>query len=125
MKVRFVYPSFRRHAQDHPELRECVPCNEYFGPPSLGIAMLAACTPSHWELDFRDDRIEDVGLDDPDLDLIAISTFTPSAMRAMELADAFRARGRKVVMGGIFPTAEPELAGRHADAVVIGESVQL
>ncbi|HEX7477077.1 MAG TPA: cobalamin-dependent protein [Polyangiales bacterium] len=121
MKVRFVYAKFTRHAEDHPELREHVPCNEYFGPPSLGIAMLAGATPSNWEIDFRDDRLEDVGLDDPDIDLVAISCFTPSSMRAMELADAFRARGKQVVMGGIFPTLMPDLAGQHADALVLGE----
>jgi radical SAM superfamily enzyme YgiQ (UPF0313 family) len=121
VKVRFIYAGFRRHADDHPELRSHVPCNEYFGPPSLGIAMLAACTPPNWQLDFRDDRLEDVGLDDPDLDLVAISCFTPSSMRAMELADAFRARGRKVVLGGIFPSLATSAAAPHADAVVVGE----
>jgi radical SAM superfamily enzyme YgiQ (UPF0313 family) len=122
MKVRFVYAKFTRHAEDHPELREHVPCNEYFGPPSLGIAMLAGATPSNWEIDFRDDRLEDVGLDDPDIDLVAISCFTPSSMRAMELADQFRARGKQVVMGGIFPSLMPDVAGPHADALVIGEA---
>lgn len=120
MKIRFVYPRFKRHAEAHPELLEFVPANEYFGPPSLGIASLAAVTPAGWEFDFRDDRVDDVGLDD-DVDLVAISCFTPSATRAMELADAFRARGRKVVMGGIFPTMRPDEAGAHADAVVTGE----
>ncbi len=120
MKVRFVYAKFDRHAQSHPELRNWVPCNEYLGPPSLGIACLAAVTPPTWELDFRDDRLEDVGLDD-DVDLVAISCFTPSATRAMWLADEFRKRGRKVVMGGIFPTMVPEEALAHADAIVLGE----
>jgi radical SAM superfamily enzyme YgiQ (UPF0313 family) len=121
VKVRFVYPRFARHAEAHPELRRYVPCNEYFGPPSLGIACLAAVTPPEWDLDFRDDRLESVGLDDDDIDLVAISCFTPSAMRAMELGDAFRARGKRVVMGGIFPTMRPDEAGAHADAVVVGE----
>ncbi|HSQ64036.1 MAG TPA: cobalamin-dependent protein, partial [Polyangiaceae bacterium] len=121
MKIRFVYPKFARHAEAHPELRQHVPCNEYFGPPSLGIACLAAVTPPHWEFDFRDDRLEDVGLDD-DVDIVAISFFTPSAKRAMELGDAFRARGRTVVMGGIFPTMRPDEAALHADAVVVGEA---
>ena len=120
MKVRFVYPKFARHAEAHPELREHVPCNEYFGPPSLGIACLAAITPPSWELDFRDDRLEDVGLDD-DVDLVAISCFTPSGKRALELADAFRARGKQVVMGGIVPPMVPDEASLHADAVVLGE----
>ncbi|MFO0650931.1 MAG: cobalamin-dependent protein [Polyangiales bacterium] len=120
MKVRFVYPRFARHSDSHPELRACVSANEYFGPPSLGIASIAAVTPPEWEIDFRDDRVDDPGIDD-DVDLVAISCFTPSAKRAMELGDAFRARGRKVVMGGIFPTAMPDEAGAHCDAVVTGE----
>ncbi|MCB9595996.1 MAG: cobalamin B12-binding domain-containing protein [Sandaracinaceae bacterium] len=120
MKVRFVYASFQRHAEAHPELREHVPCDEYFGPPSLGIAYLAASTPPRWALDFRDDRVEDPGFDD-DVDLVAISCFTPSAERAMEIADAFRARGKAVVMGGIFPSVMPEVVAPHADAVVVGE----
>jgi radical SAM superfamily enzyme YgiQ (UPF0313 family) len=121
MKLRFVYPRFARHAEAHPELREHVPCNEYFGPPSLGIACLAAVTPPEWDIDFRDDRVEDVGLDDEDVDLVAISTFTPSARRAIELADAFRARGRKVVAGGVFPSLMPSEVAPHVDAVVVGE----
>lgn len=120
MRIRFVYARFQRHAEAHPELLDCVPCNEYFGPPSLGIAQLAAATPSEHDVDFRDDRLEDVGLDD-DVDLVAISCFTPSAVRAMELADAFRARGKPVVMGGIFPSTRPDEVAEHADAVVVGE----
>src|SRR5690606_5844550 len=120
MKIRFIYAGFRRHADDHPELRDFVPCNEYLGPPSLGIAGIAAVTPERHEIDFRDDRIDDVGLDD-ELDLVAISCFTPSATRAMDLADAFRSRGKTVVMGGIFPTMMPHIASAHADAIVVGE----
>jgi radical SAM superfamily enzyme YgiQ (UPF0313 family) len=122
MKVRFVYPRFQRHAEAHPELLEHVPCNEYFGPPSLGIACLAAVTPPGWEVELRDDRVEDVGLDDcADVDLVALSFFTAAAKRGLELADAFRARGRKVVAGGLFPTALPETVAPHVDAVVVGE----
>ena len=120
MRVRFISPRFARHAEAHPELLECVPCNEYLGPPSLGIACLAAITPSSWEIEFRDDRVEDIGLDDPP-DLIAISTFTASAMRAMEIGDLFRKAGSQVVIGGIFPTMRPDEVALHADAVVVGE----
>ncbi len=123
MKVRFVYPRFLRHAEAHPELLEYVPCNEYFGPPSLGIACLAAVTPPDWEIEFRDDRVDDVGLDDcADVDLVALSFFTAAAVRGMELADAFRARGKQVVAGGIFPTMMPDTVAPHVDAVVIGEA---
>lgn len=125
MKVKFVYPRFARHAQHHPELLDCVPCNEYFGPPSLGISYLAASTPSDWTFEFRDDRVEDVGLDDDDDDLVALSFFTPAATRGLELADAFRARGKKVVVGGIFSSLNPDEAQPHADAVVVGEGEEV
>ena len=121
MKLRFVYPRFSRHAEHHPELKAHVPCNEYFGPPSLGIACLAAVTPKDVDFDFRDDRVEDIGLDDPDVDAVALSFFTAAAKRGLELADAFRARGKKVITGGIFSTMMPDVAAEHADAVVVGE----
>jgi radical SAM superfamily enzyme YgiQ (UPF0313 family) len=120
MRLTFIYPAFKRHAQAHPELLDCVPCNEYFGPPSLGIAYLAAVTPPSWEISFFDDRIEKMA-DLPEANLYAISTFTPSAVRAMEIADILRESGAKVVMGGIFPTLMTDEVLPHCDAVVAGE----
>jgi radical SAM superfamily enzyme YgiQ (UPF0313 family) len=120
MKLRFIYPRFERHADSNPKLLEFVPANEYFGGPSLGIAMLAALTPPPWQIDFRDDRIEEIGIGD-DLDLVAISCFTPSAKRAMEIGDQFRSRGVTVVAGGVFPTMMPQAMAPHVSAVVRGE----
>jgi len=120
MKILFVYPKFNRHADDHPGLREHVPMNEYLGSPSLGIASLAALTPSHHEIEFRDDRRADAG-GPTDADLVALSFFTPAAKRGLELADKFRAMGRTVVAGGIFPTMMPDVVQPHVDAVVVGE----
>jgi len=45
-----------------------------------------------------------------------------TALRAYEIADEFRKRGVTVVLGGNHPTALPEEAKQHADAVVIGEA---
>lgn len=120
MKVQFIYPSFERHAQAHPELLEAVPCDEYLGGPSLGIASLAAVTPGDVELSYCDDRITPFSLE-LEADLYAISFFTPAATRALELGDMIRAAGRKVVAGGIFPTAMPDATAEHFDAVVVGE----
>jgi radical SAM superfamily enzyme YgiQ (UPF0313 family) len=120
VKALFVYPRFQRHAEANPQLRELVPMNEYLGSPSLGIAALAAVTPPGWELEFRDDRLAPA--DGPtDADVVAFSFFTPAATRAFELARAFRAQGKKVVAGGIFPTLMPEETQPHFDAVVVGE----
>ncbi|OGQ82299.1 MAG: hypothetical protein A2289_00535 [Deltaproteobacteria bacterium RIFOXYA12_FULL_58_15] len=120
MKITFVYPSFERHADAHPELRDDVPVDEYLGPPSLGIAQVAATTPEGHEIEFIDDRITPL---DPDheSDLFAFSFFTPAATRALELGDALLKRGKNVVMGGIFPSRMPDETALHCNSVVVGE----
>jgi len=120
MKITFVYPAFERHAEAHPELLECVPADEYLGPPSLGIASVAAATPEGHEISFVDDRLTPVD-EKIEGDLFAFSFFTPAATRAMELADKLRAAGKTVVAGGIFPTQMPDVVAEHFDSVVVGE----
>ncbi len=120
MKVLFVYPRFQRHADDNPELSDVVPMEKYLGAPSLGIASLAAMTPPDWEIEYRDDHLAPA--DGPtDADLVALSVFTPAAMRAFELSRAFRAMGKRTIAGGIFPTMMPDEAASHFDAIVEGE----
>src|SRR5207249_2916083 len=46
----------------------------------------------------------------------------PQIRRAFDLADHFRARGKKVVLGGTWVSLVPEESLRHADAVVAGEA---
>jgi radical SAM superfamily enzyme YgiQ (UPF0313 family) len=87
----------------------------------LVFALLAALTPKDVELRFHDDRLEPVPLDEP-TDLVGISVETYSARRAYEIADAYRARGVRVVLGGYQPTVLPDEAAAHADAVVVGEA---
>ncbi len=127
MRVQFIYPSFERHAQSHPELLQWVPCDEYLGGAGLGIASIAAVTPPEVDVAFHDDRVNPFPLDQigkgaaHDADLYAFSFFTPAATRAFELSDALRAQGKKTVAGGIFPTMMPEETAAHFDAVVVGE----
>jgi radical SAM superfamily enzyme YgiQ (UPF0313 family) len=120
MRIVFVYPDFERHAGSNPELRELVPATEYVGPPSLGIAHLAALTPPEHDVVFVDDRVTRF---DPDTegDLFALSFFTPAATRGLEIAAALRDRGKRVVVGGVFPSLMPEECATCADAVVVGE----
>lgn len=54
--------------------------------------------------------------------LVAISAMTATAPWAYRFADACRVLGIPVVLGGIHPTALPEEAALHADAVVVGEA---
>lgn len=120
MKILFVYPRFERHADSNPELRRFVPMKEYLGSPSLGIASVAAATPPDVAIEYRDDRVEDA-LRETDADLVALSFFTPAATRALALAEGFRAMGKTVVAGGIFPSMMPDHVAPFVDAVVVGE----
>lgn len=89
--------------------------------PILVLQQLAAATPAQHQVRLIDDRYDNPMIKDP-IDLVGISTVTPSAPRAYEIADAWRQRGVPVVLGGIHPSAVPEEAKQHADAVVVGEA---
>jgi radical SAM superfamily enzyme YgiQ (UPF0313 family) len=47
---------------------------------------------------------------------------TQQAMRAYEIAEMFRARASKVILGGIHATVLPDEARLHADSVIVGEA---
>lgn len=87
----------------------------------LSLLSLAALTPESWEVEIRDEQIEVIP-DRIEADLVGITCMTALAPRAYELADQFRARGIRVVLGGMHPTFMPEEALGHADAVVVGEA---
>ncbi|BCG57785.1 B12-binding domain-containing radical SAM protein [Paenibacillus sp. URB8-2] len=55
-------------------------------------------------------------------DLVAITVNTPNAYHCYQIAEKFRAKGAKVVMGGPHVTLLPEEASRHCDSVLIGEA---
>jgi len=93
----------------------------YFRFPYLALTTLAALTGADWDVDIIDENIDPVYFTDLP-DLAAISIMTPLAKRGYELADAFRAKGVPVVVGGIHPTMMSNEAKAHADAVVVGEA---
>ena len=89
--------------------------------PTLTLPYLAALTPPSWSITIADDNYGEVDLASS-VDLVGISVSTMGAVRAYELADAFRARGVPVVLGGWHATLLPDEAAAHADAVVVGEA---
>ena len=93
--------------------------------PSLSLLTLAAFTPEHWEIVYKEcDDIENYDstwILDESFDLIAISSFSARILDGYKLADSLRQAGLKVVLGGLHVTALPEEASLHADAIVIGE----
>lgn len=87
----------------------------------LTLTTLAALVPADFpaELTLIDEGIQDVP-DALEVDLVGITVITGTAKRAYELADGYRARGIKVVLGGPHVTLIPEDASPHADAIVVG-----
>lgn len=89
--------------------------------PYLALPLLAALTPSEFEVSITDENIDAIDYGSKP-DLVAISAITPLAPRGYEIAEKFREKGSKVVLGGYHPTWLPEEAAGHADSVVIGEA---
>lgn len=92
--------------------------------PPLILGILSSLTPKHHTVHCVNDIVEQVDYSVP-YDLVAISTMTCQAGRAYQIADAFRERNVRVVIGGIHASIMPEEAKLHADAVAIGEADNL
>ena len=124
MRLRLIYPHFRKFLADKPVLRDLLRdhvVGDYTMPPSLALPIIAACTPADVTVNLTDDNIgQPIDYNEP-VDAVIISCFTPQAARAYAIADEFRRHGRTVIMGGIHPTAMPQEALLHADAVCVGE----
>ncbi len=87
----------------------------------LTISLLKGLVPDNFNVKFFDDRIEDIDYDCR-TDLVAITVETFNALRAYEIAKAYKQRGIPVVLGGVHPTLIPEEALQYGDSVVIGQA---
>ncbi|HEX2958364.1 MAG TPA: beta-ketoacyl synthase N-terminal-like domain-containing protein [Chitinispirillaceae bacterium] len=124
MKIVFVYPRFEKFLKNNTDLDTGL--IEYFlgdftTPPSLGIPILASLTPPEHEIVLVDDNNGDHVDFDIDADLIAINCFTPQATRALELGAQYKLHGKKVIIGGFFPSFMYEECLKYVDSVNIGE----
>jgi len=88
---------------------------------ALTLPYLEALTPKRHEVVMVDELFSDVDLDF-ECDVVGIGAMGPQIRRAYDLADAFRARGKKVVLGGTWVSLAPEASLAHADAVIVGEA---
>jgi radical SAM superfamily enzyme YgiQ (UPF0313 family) len=90
--------------------------------PPLGVLAVAAATPPEHEVVIADENIAPIDLSGP-ADIVGISMLLAcQAPRALALADAFRARGVPVIMGGLSATCMADILKPHADALVLGEA---
>ncbi|HEX3069444.1 MAG TPA: radical SAM protein [Thermoanaerobaculia bacterium] len=87
----------------------------------LTLTTLAALVPPEIgaQITLYDEGIQDVPLN-LDADLIGMTVITGTAKRSYELARAFRAQGKTVVLGGPHVTLLPDEAAMHADAIAVG-----
>ncbi len=91
---------------------------------AITLPYLKALTPPGHEVSFTDELMQelDVARVEREADLVGITAMGPQIRRAYDLGDHFRARGKKVVLGGTWVSLVPEESLRHADAVVAGEA---
>src|SRR5947208_8886854 len=94
--------------------------------PTLALTSFAATTPEHWEIRYWDENLLD-GRPPfaPMPEVVGITVHLTFAKRAFELAQWYRSRGSKVVLGGLHVLSCPAECAPHADALAIGDGVQL
>jgi len=94
--------------------------------PTLALTSFAAATPEHWEVRYWDENLLDGRPPfQPMPELVGITVHLTFARRAFELACWYRSRGSKVVLGGLHVLSCPEECAPHADALALGDGVQL
>jgi len=90
----------------------------YFQP--LGLGIVGALTPNSWDVRLIDENFEELEI--LDVDLVAMTAFTPFVKRAYEIAAIYRQKNIPVVLGGFHASLLPEEALNFVDTVVIGSA---
>src|SRR5258708_34094743 len=95
--------------------------NRALSSPLAGLLAVAAGIPrDRYEVVLTDENIESIDFA-LKADLVGLSAMTSYVNRGYEIADAFRARGVPVVMGGVHPSFMPQEALKPCDG---GPSVE-
>lgn len=113
MKITFVRPNIGK-------MLEGVYIDEGRMEP-LMLGVLAGLTPPDVECVLYDDRMEEIPYDDP-TDLVALTVEIYNARRSYEIASEYRARGVRVIMGGVHTTLHPEESAAYADSIYLGDA---
>ena len=111
VKIKLIYPKWPK-----------LPHQPEFNLPPHGPVCFAAALPENVDIDFCDENVEPLVID-RDADLVAISCMlTCQIVRGWDIADQYRALGKKVIFGGIAVMLHPEETLPHADVVFLGEA---
>ncbi|MCE9555278.1 MAG: radical SAM protein [Planctomycetes bacterium] len=94
--------------------------------PSLALTSIAASTPPDWEISYWDENLlAGPPPCDPLPEVVGITVHLTFAARAYELARWYRQRGTKVIFGGLHVISCPDEVAPHADALAVGDGVQV
>jgi radical SAM superfamily enzyme YgiQ (UPF0313 family) len=111
MKFQLIYPKWNK-----------LPGQTTFNLPPHGPVVFAACLPEDVEVAFVDENVDTIDFD-VDCDIVGISMMLSTQVkRGWEIADQFRAKGKKVIFGGISTMLHAEETLLHADSVFLGEA---
>jgi radical SAM superfamily enzyme YgiQ (UPF0313 family) len=89
--------------------------------PNLSMPTIAGLTPPEHEVTLCDENVEDVDFD-VEADIVGITGYIIHRERMFELIDAFRARGRFVVVGGPYASLCPEDLRGRCDVLFVDEA---
>ena len=89
--------------------------------PNLALPTLAALTPAPHSVRLVDENVEQVDFD-VHADLVGITGYIVHKQRMLELIAGFKARGKRVVVGGAYATLCPEDFEGKADVLFVGEA---
>src|SRR3984893_2033835 len=92
-----------------------------YGLAFNGLETLASLTPDWVDLEIANENLDTIDFDGA-YDLVAITAMVTNATRACQIADRFRNRNIKVVMGGYYPYMVPTHSLNHADAICSSEA---
>lgn len=94
--------------------------------PSLALTSFAATTPPSWRVQYWDENLlQGPPPAAPTPHVVGITVHLTFAKRAFDLARWYRARGSKVIFGGLHVLSCPDECAPHADALALGDGVQL
>ncbi|MCY2925851.1 MAG: radical SAM protein [Planctomycetota bacterium] len=90
----------------------------------LNLAICAAVVPDGWDVEIVDENVTPGPhvADASGVAAVGIGAMTTQAPRAYQIADAYRALGVPVILGGIHPSALPAEAAAHATIVCRGDA---
>lgn len=92
-----------------------------YGLAFNGLETLASLTPDWVDLTVVNENLDDIDFNAA-VDVVGITVMVTNATRACQIADRFRERGVKVLMGGYYPYMVPDHSLLHADAICASEA---